>query len=314
MGTVLKIVSWPFRMAVRNAGSTIERIKSSTALGKLLNSLSLVPMGGSIIMILVAIIMFIIQNGFGIQIDTIKSRGLWDAVNTRSSGSVWTKGTSGYFYNVWIAAFIGVIFLALTVFAAIELYKYGSKGRKTGFTISAVFLIAGIATFVFGLAAMTDAVAVPLAGLGVMSAAGIASLILLSKSSFFKSSFINTAFFFTAAPLTVLIIENIIGLVGFAIVLIIMAVAFLIFGSALTSSGSETSGSAPAATPDPAAAKALRKKHERMTQLQNEIDQCNKSIEGHAKGQLGYFGVDPKYCARKAWEKRQELEQLRAQV
>ena len=313
MGTVLKIVSWPFRLVKGNLVRTIDRIRSNTALGKVLDSMSLVPLGGSIVMILVCLIMFIIQNGFGIQIDTIKSKGLWDAVSSSSGNSVWTKGTSGYFYNVWICAFIGVVFLTLTVFAAIDVYRHGSTGKKVAFTITAAFLAAGIATLVFGLTAFIDAVLLPFIGLGETLVAGIVLMVILSKIGFFKSAFINTAFYFAAAPLTVLIIENLIGLVAFAVVMIVMAVALIFFGSAL-GSGSSESAAPSAAKADPAAEKALKKKQGRMTQLQNEIKNLDDSLEGHAHKRLGYFGVDPNYCIRKRAEKIRELEQLRAQA
>lgn len=315
MGTVLKIVSWPYRMVKRNAAAAISRIRSNTALGKVLDSMSLVPLGGSVIMILVSLIMFIIQNGFGIQIDTIKSKGLWDAISSSSGSSVWTKGTSGYFYNVWICAAIGLVFLTLTVFAAIDVYRHGSTGKKVAFTITAAFLAAGIATLVFGLTAFIDAVLLPFIGLGEIVVSGIVLMVILSKNGFFKSAFINTLFYLTAAPLTVLIVENLIGLVAFAVVMIVMAVALIFFGSALGSGSSESAAPAPAAAKaDPAAEKALKKKQGRMAQLQNEIENLNDSIDGYNHKRLGYFGVDPDYCRRKRAEKLLELEQLRAQA
>lgn len=314
MGTLLRIISWPYRVAVRNVIITIENIKENTVLGKILNSMSLVPTGGSVILFLVSLIVFIFTNGFGRQVSILKTHGLWDSVSSSSGEAVWTSGTAGYFYNVWLLGIVGVIFLALTVSAVIGIYRNASKGRKIALSIF-TFLLAASGT-VFGLSFTTvlqGNAYLQNISFGVCAVSLIAFIVILSWNEYFKSSLISSATFLATAPLTVLVIENIIGLVAFAIALIIMLVVGLFFGSALTSSSPESSAPATA-KPDPAAEKELKKKQGRMTQLQNEIKNLDDSIEGHAEKRLGYFGVDPKYCSRKRAEKKKELEQLMTQM
>lgn len=311
MGTILRIVSWPYRMVTKNAVAMIDEIKGNTTFRKMLYSMSLLPLGGSIVMFLVAIISFIIQNGFGQQVELMKS-GLWDAISSSSKDTVWTTGTSGYFYNMLICIAVGAVFLAMTVFAAIDLFKEGSNGRKIAFTICGILLLGGVGTLVFGLVALVDAVVVPLIGLGVTVITGIACIVILSMNDYYLSSVINTIFFMVIAPFTVLVIENILGIVAFVLALVVMGIAFMIFGSAL---GSTSSSSAPAASSeDPMKARERRKKEERMTKLSNEIKQHERNVEGHAKKELGYFYVDTKYNVNQAAKKRKELEQLRAQA
>ena len=311
MGTVLRIISWPYRMVTKNAVGTIDEIKGNTTLRKLLNSMALLPLGGSVVMFLVAIVMFIINNGFGQQINLLKT-GWWDAISSSSQDTVWTTGTSGYFYNMWISIAVGVVFLALTVFAAIDLFKEGTTGRKIAFTICGILLLGGVGTLVFGLVALVDAVIVPMIGLGVTVITGICCIVMLSMNDYYLSSVINTIFFFTIAPFTVLIIENLIGIVAFVLALVVMGIAFMIFGSAL---GSTSSSSAPAASSeDPMKARERKKKQDRMAQLQNEIDQHHRSIKGHNNKEFGYFYVDTKVTANAAARKQKELDQLRAEM
>ena len=312
MGTVLRIISWPYRLVAKNAVGTIDEIKGNTTLRKLLNSMALLHLGGSVVMFLVAIISFVIQNGFGHQIELMKG-GLWDAISSSSQDTVWTTGTSGYFYNMWISIAVGVVFLALTVFAAIDLFKEGTTGRKIAFTICGILLLGGVGTLVFGLVALVDAVIVPMIGLGVTVITGICCIVMLSMNDYYLSSVINTIFFFTIAPFTVLIIENLIGIVAFVLALVVMGIAFMIFGSTL-GSGSSTSSAPAVSSEDPMKARERKKKQDRMAQLQNEIDQHHRSIKGHNNKEFGYFYVDTKVTANAAARKQKELDQLRAEM
>lgn len=307
MKTALKIIGLPYAMVAGNTASTIKEIKDSSTFGKILNSLALIPFGGSVVMMITALIMFIANNGFGMQIARLKA-GWWDAL-TSSNNSIWTMGTSGYFYNLWTYIAAGALLLALGTFAGIEIFKNSSNVKKIVFAISAALFIPATVLTVVALNIEINLV-LSFVSLGVSIVSGIISFIFLMKTDYFKSFIINAVCFFAVAPFTLLVIENFICLVAFVIALAVIGITGLVFLSSVSSQ----SGTASASNSnDVRTAKENRKKQNEIARLQNKIQQSERNLEGYYNKELSYGTVDTKYWSNQAANARKELERLNAQ-
>ena len=306
MKTALRIIGTPYAKVATNLRTTIREIREDGTLGKVLNSLSLIPLGGSIIMMVIALIVFIAKNGFGRQIELLKTNW-WDAVTSSDSG-IWTVGTSGYFYNMWICIALGALLLALGTFAAINLFKEGSKVKKIVFAISGILFVPALVSTIIG--SVKDNLVLAFVGLGVSIVTGIVCLVILGKTDYFKSCIVNNICFFAVAPATLLIIENIIGIVAFVITLAVIGIVGLIFGSSL---GSGSGTASVSSGTDTRAAKENRKKQNEIARLKNEIEKSERNIKGYYNKELTCGTVDPKYWSNHADKARKEIERLNAQ-
>lgn len=325
MKLALRILSFPYRFTANNTVKTIRDLKDSTGeegqvTKKVYNGLSLVPVAAAIVVFLIAIISFIAKAGFVNQFDLVKSKGFG------ALESVWTTGTSGLFYNPWISLGAGGALVALMVIAAIELFRNAEKWKKILFTamISLLSITGGIFAFAYvkseeffsligklGMDSHGSARVIPVfVALGISILLAVGCAILLAGFKPFIRCFINTVFYFTIAPLTCLIIENIIGLVVFAVMLAIIGIAGLIAGHSLDTTPEDEEAMQKAAIAEKEQ-KERKKKLDRIAVLKAQVNEREKCIKNHYEGKFGYGTIDPEYCTRVNRSAKEEIEMIR---
>ena len=289
---------------------SIFKIKENSTTGTVLNILSVIPFAGAAITAIAAITMFIINKGFGKQIELLKA-GWWDALT--SQDNVWTLGTCGYFYNMWSVIAAGALLIALGIFAAIELYRYGSAGKKIVFSVSGILLVPALALTVISFIREINLV-LSFVSLGISVVSGIICLVLLSGEDYFKRFIFAAVCFFAAAPLIVLIIENIIGIAAFIILLALIGIGCLIFGAASGSGSGSSSYSGSSSNSGSGShgstSREAKKKQNRIAELQNDIRKSERNLEGYYNKEFSYGSVDPKYWSKRAAKAREELRKI----
>ena len=318
MKLITKIMTFPYSVTVNNAISAINAIRDNeneTAF-RVFSGVSLIPLATSIVMFLVSLITFIVTAGYGIQVDLVKSEGL-GALN-----SVWTSGTVGFFYNKWLCLALGIVFIAMVGIAAVDLYRSAETWKKIIFSINlALFaLVSGFIAFIavddanfnlvrnlFGLEDSNSMTIAMMVVFGVELLLSIGLVVFLSKFGTFLSCFINTIFYFAVAPLTLLIIENLIGFVFFAITMLII---FIVGSFLLSSINVEPKSDAEFAKEQEE--KQRQKTKKKIEMLEYDVAKREEAVRRHNKGEFGYqTGIDPKVCARINSQKMEEAKRLR---
>ena len=324
MKLALRIMSFPYRLIVNNTVGAIRDIKDNageegTVKRKIFNAIALVPFAASIVVFIIALISFIVGGGFAQEVDLVKSEG-FGALN-----DIWTTGTSGLFYNPWISIGVGVVFASMLVIAAIDLYLNAATWKKIVFSVvfalfaalSSAFTAAAIDDSNFDamlkLVGATDSNGITIAmliGLGLELILAVAIMLLLKGFTPFTRCFVNTVFYFAIAPLTCLLIENIIGLAVFAVLMTVIVIAGNIAGHSLDSTPEEDAAREQAYEAEKAA-KERKKKLDRIEMLEYDIKKRNEAVRKHYKGEFGYGTIDPKECAKVNRRKAEEAQQLR---
>lgn len=318
MKLITKIMTFPYRITVNNAISAINTIRDNeteTAF-RVFSGVSLIPLATSIVMFLVSLITFIVTAGYGIQVDLVKAEGL-GALN-----SVWTSGTVGFFYNKWVCLALGIVFIAMVGIAAVDLYRSAETWKKIIFSINlALFaLVSGVLAFVavddrnftalknlFGLEDSNSMTIAMMIVFGVELLLSIGLVVFLSKFGTFLSCFINTIFYFAVAPLTLLIVENLIGFVIFAITMLLIFIAGSIFLGSI-----DTTPKSDAEFAKEQEEKQRQKTKKKIEMLEYDVAKREEAVRRHNKGEFGYqTGIDPKVCARINSQKMEEAKRLR---
>ena len=305
MHIISKILLFPYTLTYNNTVDTFKDIKgdieSKGIARKVYNFISLIPFVAGIVMFLISVITFIAGGGFAKEIDLVKTEGLG------SINHIWTTGNTRYFYIPLLCIIVGVVFLALLIVAAIDLYKRDTMFRKILFTILALLFVADTVLImsiafnpnvmysilgIFGLGKGNNHESIALGIIMLVDLAlAIGLAVLLSRFKPFVRCFVNEIFYFAIAPLTCLIVINIIGLVIFAVVMLIIWIVGMILGSSMTSSSSGSSASSgPSASEKAAQAKKEAKEREdnkraselerlykQREELQRHWDACVKS-------------------------------------
>lgn len=321
LGLVLGLAGLPYKLAVTATASAVSGIRYGTKgekkSYKIFNIMALLPMVMAIGVFLFAIISFTAGSGFADEIAMVKSEGV-GAIN-----DIWTSGTSGYFYNIWVSVPVAAILLVLAVKAVIRLYKNASVVKKTFFTIFLVLINIGAFLTCFGIineVGLADAaemigidgdLSFPIAAImGIVAAiCSIVCSFMLVDEEAFISGFINTVFYFTIAPLTCLIVENLIGLIVFAVVIVILLVTGNIFGASISPSV-QSEAEIQAADTARRAMKEQRKKQDRIEILENRIRSYRELLEKHYKNELILDNVDPDSVNREIKKAQAELNSL----
>ena len=310
-----KILLYPYTLIIGNIASTIDSIKGDDGeepglSKKIFNILSLIPFAAGIVMFLITLISFIAGGGFVKEIEIVKSEGL-GAVS-----SIWTAGNVGLFYIPWLCIAVGAVFLAFLVVAAIDLYKNATTLKKILFSVVAGLFVAiavilictafnenvlGSIISIFGVTpdhgnVMNSAII----GMGIDLILAIVLSIMMSSYKPFVRCFINEVFYFAIAPVTGLIIINLIGLVIFAIVMVIIWVAGLILGNSLlgSDSGAGSSGSAPVSSGPSSAEKAAQAKKEAKEREENKRTNELESLYKQREEQYRRWDV----CRKSNWD------------
>ncbi len=328
MKFVLNLVSLPYLMVIENAAKAIDAIRGSrNAEHKIkdlvLNILSILPLIAAAVVFLVSIISFIAGGFYGDQINMVKD-GFFDALS-----NVWTSGNAGNFYSLWALIPVGASLITITVFAAIGLYKNGSKIRKALFTATTIILnITLSAAILLGYNVSVKDLVMDLFNFSrhselfpIIVATGITAFviavidsIILSKDSLYTGCFGNTLFCLTIAPLTCLIVENLIGVIAFVIFTVVFYVVGNFAGNALFSgempSAEEMDRKADMAKEE----KARAKIKDRIEYLKHENEKRDKAVKGHYEKKLGCFGVDPKSCHNANVKAQKEIDYLQSQL
>lgn len=324
MKLALRILSFPYRLIVNNTAGAIRDLKDNsgdegTVSRKIFNGLSLVPLATSIVVFIIALVSFIVGGGFAHEVELVKADG-FGALH-----DIWTTGTSGLFYNPWICIGVGVVFAAMLVIAAIDLFLYDATWKKILFSVLFVLFAALSATFtvaalddskfnaMLSLVGATDSNGIMIAmliGLGVELILAVAIMLLLKGFTPFTRCFVNTVFYFAVAPLTCLIIENIIGLVIFAVLMTIIFIAGNIAAHSLDSTPEEDAAREKAYEAEKIE-KERKKKQDKIEMLEYDIKKRNEAVRKHNKGEFGYGAIDPKECAKVNRRKAEEAQRLR---
>lgn len=321
---VMNLVSFPYKMAFANTAETVSEIRNGSEGEKktshrVFNSMALFPMVMAIGVFLYAIISFIAGSGFANEISMLKSEGI------SAISDIWTSGTAGYFYNIWFCIPVAAVLMALAGMAVIRFYKKATVAKKTVFTILLVLVNLGAAVAGFAMISevgFADAfrmigidsntsliIALVMSGVAVISS--IVCTVMLSGEGAFIRGFVSTVFFFTVAPLTCLVIENLIGLVVFAVVLVVMWVAGTILGTSIAPTP-KSEAQLQAEDNMRRAKKEQQKKSDRIAALENQIDGYGKTLDKHYKGEFLIDTVDTKYVHKKMLEAQAEIESLKS--
>ena len=317
---VMNLVRWPFRLVRNNAAETISEIRDDSVnkdrVYTIMNIVSLLPLITAVVVFLVAMISFTVNSGFAIQIDMVKK----DFFGSLSD--IWTSGTSGYFYNMWLCLAVGISYLVICSAAVIDAYR-GLDGKgKVFLTVILVLFNTVFGTFYF--VAENDTKVFnfmqDLFGLGrdtctgIMIGLFIATIVLAVVCTWFLAAYrpllsglINTVFYYLAAPLCCVLVQNIIGVV---IAVILFGLCFF-FGSAVKGIGE---GSSAPSAGTPSVSKSSAKKQQRIKTLEKNIEGRNKAVRGHNRGEIGYFGVDAKACASANNNDMAEINRLKAEM
>ena len=144
---VMNRVRWPFRLVRNTAAETISEIRDDSVnkdrVYTIMNIVSLLPLITAVVVFVVAMISFTVNSGFAIQIDMVKK----DFFGSLSD--IWTSGTSGYFYNMWLCLAVGISYLVICSAAVIDAYR-GLDGKgKVFLTVILVLFNTVFGTFYF---------------------------------------------------------------------------------------------------------------------------------------------------------------------
>ncbi len=337
MKFVLNLASLPYRMVIRNAVMTVGAIKNSrNAEHKVktlvLNILSVLPLIVAAVVFMVSIISFIAGGFYADQINMIKD-GFFDALS-----NVWTSGNAGNFYSLWSLIPVGAAFLALTAMATIDLFKNRSKGKKAAFIIvTSVMAVAASIAVVLGLSFEAKEFVADFMGIssrsdeivgiiaifaGVSVVMAVVDAIMLSKHTEYARCLINSIFCLTVAPLTCLIVENLIGIIAFVIFTVVFFVVGNFTGNAMFSGSASNGGSAfnggsasngGSSVGTGVSSSDSKRKANRIAILENEIRKSEKNLDlyNNRRFNIQGEGVDPKYWSSRANKARAELESLK---
>ena len=233
MKTILTILAFPFKLVANNTVQSFRDIKDSDVdvPSKIFGIASLLPIAASVVMFIIAIINFAVTGGFTNEVNMVLKDGLLVAVQ-----KIWTTGTAGFFYNPWVCIGVGAILLITSCVAVIDLYRFAATWKMVVFSIilPLINVLAGLFIYsavsddnfnnllkIIGIKGNNDGITIAmLVSLGVGALLLIGATILLAGYKPFIRCFANTVFYFAAAPLTCLIVENLIGL-AVAVVLVV---------------------------------------------------------------------------------------------
>ena len=311
MKTIFTILAFPFKLIANNTVQSFRDIKDSeiSVPSKIFGIASLLPIAASVVMFIIAIINFAVTGGFTEEVNMVINDGLLVSVQ-----KIWTTGTAGFFYNPWVCLGVGAILLITSCVAVIDLYRTAATWKKVVFSIMLplINVLAGIIIFsavsddnfynllsFIGIKGNGDAITIAmLVSLGVGALLLIGATVLLAGYKPFIRCFANTAFYFAAAPLTCLIVENLIGLaVAVVLVISLIIAGFMLLGSFNSSEDDE--------------ARKLRKTEDEIEFLENEIRKRDEAVKRHYEGEYGYALVDPDSYARDNLDDLNEIQRLR---
>ena len=311
MKTILTILAFPFKLIADNTVQSFRDIKDSESdvPSKIFGIASLLPVAASVVMFIIAIINFAITGGFTKEVNMVIKGGFLVAVQ-----KIWTLGTTGFFYNPWVCIGVGAILLTTSCVAVINLYRYAATWKKVVFSIilPLINVLAGMIIYsavsennfynllsLIGIRRNSNAVTIViLVSLGVCALLLIGATILLAGYKPFIRCFANSVFYFAVAPLTCLIVENIIGLVVAVWLLISLKIAGYLFLDSFTSSEDDE-------------ARDLYKTEAEIEFLENTIRERNEAVKRHYEGEYGYSQVDPDSYARDNLDDSIEIQRLR---
>lgn len=311
MKTIFTILAFPFRLIANNTVQSFRDVKDSEVdvPSKIFGLASLLPIAASIVMFLIAIINFAVTGGFTKEVNMVINDGLLVSVQ-----KIWTVGTAGFFYNPWVCLGVGAILLITSCVAVIDLYRFAATWKKVIFSIilPLINVLAGLIAFsavsddnfnfllnLIGIRGNSDGITIAmLVSLGVGVLLLIGATILLAGYKPFIRCFANTVFYFAAAPLTCLVVENLIGLAVAVVLIISLIIAGFLFLGSFNSSEDEEE-------------RDLRRTEREIEYLENEIRKRDDSVKRHYEGEYGYALVDPDSCARDNLDDLNEIQRLR---
>ena len=330
MKKVLGILRFPYMLVIGNTANAVSDIRDGSGENKLIdkitNAASMIPVLGAVVILLYSLITFIADSGFGRQIALIKAEGF------KALNDIWDNCNSDNFYSLWICIVLGSVLAVTAGIAAVKYYKSeAAKWKKSVFTIlvAVIDILTAVLSFAaidfadfkgmlesFGITGNDPAMKFCMILLGIAVLNAVICTVFLAGYSPFIRCFINAVFFFTIAPLTCLCIGNIIALVFMVICIAVMWIAGSVGLTALTSSSpSGSSASSASSNKDAArAAKERQKIKDRIAAKERGINERQHCVEEHSKMTLGYWGIDPKSCARKNAKEAEEIARLKAEL
>ena len=314
---VINVIKWPFGLVRENVSETLDEIRDPSLkkdrLYIMMSVISILPVIIAIGVFAVAVISFIINSGYGIQIDLVKEDFFGSLEN------IWTTGTSGFFYNKWLCLAVAILYLIICATAVIEVYKELGGKLKAILTILLVLFNVSFGVFYIDVEGIFNVKRLFLEKFGwseelsmnVMTGLFIVSVILAIFCtillSFYRpliSGLINILCYYLLAPLCCLLLENIFGMV---IALIAFGLIF-IFGSCFAVGAGEGGASPSTAS---SSSKQREKDMKRIRTLEEKNAGRERAIQGYNKHELSYFHVDPKETEKAIEKDRQEIRRLR---
>ena len=252
----------------KNAKETTTSIKFFSE--QPLNSLGqLIPVGMvalSMVGFIVAIIKFVIGGGYSNQIMALK----WDFFGGISEG--FTSGTASILTSGIVSTIVSILLLAELLILIVSYYRTESKTKKiiASICLGIGLVLFGVAGFIlavaFGIINLSEQMEMKIIemltvfngmytstivnGLKIAAIIGVVALIvfiilmLVSEHKWMiKNSAIAFLLSYIILPLTLLLVENIIPMIGVVVVLVVLGVVAILGGEVLLSEGGESSGS-----------------------------------------------------------------------